>query len=56
MTVTYQVAAGGEFDLDFWITDPRQSPMYTLSKRDTGTFSFTATMEWVAASSHEVYD
>ncbi|KAL7006646.1 p24 complex component [Cystobasidiomycetes sp. EMM_F5] len=42
MTVTYQVASGGDLDLDFWITDPRNTPMYTLSKKDTGTYSFTA--------------
>lgn len=45
MTVTFQVAAGGELDLDFWLTDPRNTPMYSLSKSDTGTYSFTATTD-----------
>ncbi|CAD6583108.1 MAG: p24 complex component [Cyphobasidiales sp. Tagirdzhanova-0007] len=45
MTVTYQVATGGELDLDFWITDPNQSPLYSLTRKDTGTYSFTATKD-----------
>lgn len=45
MTVTYQVASGGELDIDFWITDPNHSPLYSLNKKDTGTFSFTAQSE-----------
>lgn len=45
MTVTFQVAAGGELDIDFWLTDPRSTPMYSLTKSDTGTYSFTAALE-----------
>lgn len=45
MTVTYQVAAGGELDIDFWVADPRGNHMYTLRKKDTGTYSFTAQLE-----------
>lgn len=45
MTVTFQVAAGGELDLDFWLTDPRNTPMYSLTKADTGTYSFTAALD-----------
>lgn len=47
MTVTFQVASGGELDIDFWVTDPKNSAMYTLVRKDTGTFSFTAQMECV---------
>lgn len=47
MTVTYQVAAGGELDIDFWVTNPRGDTMYKLNKMDTGTYSFTAHLEWV---------
>jgi len=45
MTVTYQVAGGGHLDIDFWLTDPRLSPMYTLTRKDTGTYSFTAEID-----------
>lgn len=47
MTVTYQVAAGGELDIDFWVSNPRGDTMYKLNKMDTGTYSFTAHLEWV---------
>jgi len=42
MTVTFQVAGGGHLDIDFWVTDPMTVPMYSLSRKDTGTHSFTA--------------
>ncbi|KAK9899944.1 supernatant protein factor, C-terminal domain-containing protein [Cystobasidium minutum MCA 4210] len=45
MTVTYQVAAGGELDIDFWVTNPRDDFMYKLNKMDTGTYSFTAHLD-----------
>lgn len=45
MTVTFQVAAGGELDIDFWVTNPRNDKMYSLDKVDTGTYSFTAHLE-----------
>lgn len=63
MSVTYQVAGGGHLDIDFWVrrirskhslsaqvTDPRLAPMYTLTRKDTGTYSFTAEIECVVGS------
>ena len=47
MTVTYQVAGGGHLDIDFWVTNPANAPMYTVERKDTGTFSFTAEQECV---------
>jgi hypothetical protein len=51
MTVTYQVAGGGHLDIDFWVTNPRNEPMYQQSKKDTGTYAFTADVEWAALHS-----
>jgi hypothetical protein len=48
MTVTYQVAGGGHLDIDFFLTDPQNHPLYQLSKKDTGTYSFTADKEFVS--------
>jgi len=45
MTITYQVAGGGHLDIDFWVTNPRNEPMYQQTKKDTGTYSFTANVD-----------
>lgn len=42
MTVTFQTAGGGNLDIDFWLKDPRNVPLWSVDKRDTGTYSFTA--------------
>ncbi|KAG0149762.1 hypothetical protein CROQUDRAFT_653334 [Cronartium quercuum f. sp. fusiforme G11] len=42
MTVTFQVAGGGHLDIDFWLTAPGGKTLWSVEKRDTGTFSFTA--------------
>lgn len=42
MTLTFQVAGGGHLDIDFWLNDPSGSSLWSVEKRDTGTFSFTA--------------
>lgn len=68
MSVTFQVAGGGHLDIDFWVrrverltpligqvTDPRLAPMYTLTRKDTGTYSFTAEIEYVDARSGSLF-
>lgn len=42
MTITFQVAGGGHLDIDFWLNDPHGVHLWSVEKRDTGTFSFTA--------------
>ncbi|KNZ58086.1 hypothetical protein VP01_19g4 [Puccinia sorghi] len=43
MTITFQVGGGGHLDIDFWLNDPQGSHLWNVLKRDTGTFTFTAT-------------
>jgi hypothetical protein len=43
MTITFQVAGGGHLDIDFWLNDPQGNHLWNVIKRDTGTFTFTAT-------------
>lgn len=54
MTVTYQVAGGGHLDVDFWVLNPKGKPMYEQSKKDTGTYSFTAKLECAMPSSSTI--
>jgi hypothetical protein len=43
MTITFQVGGGGHLDIDFWLNDPAGTHLWNVVKRDTGTFTFTAT-------------
>ncbi|KAK0547812.1 p24 complex component [Tilletia horrida] len=45
MTLTYQVSGGGHLDVDTWLTDPHNTPLYQVKRKDTGTYSFTATKD-----------
>lgn len=53
MTVTYQVAGGGHLDVDFNVRNPKQSTMFKQTRKDTGTYSFTAKLECVSGLASE---
>ncbi|KAN0063385.1 p24 complex component [Thecaphora frezii] len=42
MTLTYQVGGGGHLDIDTVLTDPKGRALFSQERRDTGTYSFTA--------------
>ncbi|KAI7904331.1 emp24/gp25L/p24 family/GOLD-domain-containing protein [Cokeromyces recurvatus] len=44
LTITYQVGDGGNFDIDFWISNPQSSIIVSSSKEDTGSFNVVANM------------
>ncbi|MBW0468961.1 hypothetical protein O181_008676 [Austropuccinia psidii MF-1] len=43
MTLTFQVAGGGHLDIDVLLSDPDNAVLWKADRRDTGTFTFTAT-------------
>lgn len=43
MTLTYQVGGGGHLDIDVTLTDPKSRVLFRQDRKDTGTYSFTAT-------------
>ncbi|KAL9939489.1 hypothetical protein V8E36_001306 [Tilletia maclaganii] len=45
MTLTFQVSGGGHLDIDVWLLDPEGATLYYLKKKDTGTYSFTASKD-----------
>ncbi|KAF9509509.1 hypothetical protein BS47DRAFT_1332256 [Hydnum rufescens UP504] len=45
MTVTYQVGAGGNLDIDFWLSDPQGLALRKDLKSSTGTISTTAEVD-----------
>ncbi|CEG64529.1 hypothetical protein RMATCC62417_01484 [Rhizopus microsporus] len=42
MSITYQVAHGGDYDIDFWLTSPQDMIMATDSHHDQGAYTITA--------------
>ncbi|EPQ26506.1 uncharacterized protein PFL1_05828 [Pseudozyma flocculosa PF-1] len=42
MTLTYQVGGGGHLDIDVILTDPKLRALFEQKRKDTGTYSFTA--------------
>ncbi|KAE8220145.1 hypothetical protein CF319_g6290 [Tilletia indica] len=45
MTLTFQVSGGGHLDIDAWLLDPHKTTLYTVKRKDTGTYSFTASKD-----------
>ncbi|KAI8445699.1 COPII-coated vesicle protein [Phakopsora pachyrhizi] len=45
MTITFQVAGGGHLDIDFWLNDPVGKSLWSVQRRDTGTYSFTTQLD-----------
>ncbi|KAK0523044.1 p24 complex component [Tilletia horrida] len=45
MTLTFQVSGGGHLDVDAWIKDPHGTTLYSVRRKDTGTYSFTASKD-----------
>lgn len=42
MTLTYQVGGGGHLDIDVTLADPKDRALFRQDRKDTGTYSFTA--------------
>ncbi|KAI8382307.1 emp24/gp25L/p24 family/GOLD-domain-containing protein [Blakeslea trispora] len=44
LSLTYQVGEGGDYDIDFWVSDPQNNVVLSNSREDSGHFTVTATM------------
>ncbi|KAH8085267.1 supernatant protein factor, C-terminal domain-containing protein [Filobasidium floriforme] len=42
MTITYQVGAGGNMDIDFYLQDPTSATLSSIYRKSTGTYALTA--------------
>ncbi|GAC94092.1 hypothetical protein PHSY_001661 [Pseudozyma hubeiensis SY62] len=45
MTLTYQVGGGGHLDIDVTLYDPSSHALFKQERKDTGTYSFTASSD-----------